>query len=269
MPMPSRFAYYGHSPLAGFADAPMPSCANDFTQALAIELSGARRALDVSGQVAQNFIRSVGALNARGRFTPTILDNKYWFAKLYEYITYEEIRAVGSFRQPAFVMLFIPIFYGLYKQALDNWDARNTAAVSSLWANHFTQAARPDNSSIARWMAGLRTSIVTGVTAHVQGDMAVALELAYRSYVTKYCLSPPPRFDDFRGDFFERNRLVFDRAKADFLLHASQFSPFPVGPELGQFLFAVGEPLAGGLDVDEVYRWRDAAWAQARRRLGQ
>lgn len=37
----------------------------------------------------------------------------------------------------------------------------------------------------------------------------------------------------------------------------------------GQFLFAVGESLAGGLDVDEVYRWRDAAWSEARRRLGQ
>ena len=30
-----------------------------------------------------------------------------------------------------------------------------------------------------------------------------------------------------------------------------------------------GEPLAGGLDVGEVYRWRDVAWAEARRRLGQ
>ena len=74
----------------------------------------------------------------------------------------------------------------------------------------------------------------------------------------------PPRFDEFQPDFFERNCIVFERAKAAFLLHLSQFSPFPVGPEWGQFLFAAGEPLAGGLDVDEVYRWRDAAWSDAR-----
>jgi len=78
----------------------------------------------------------------------------------------------------------------------------------------------------------------------------------------------PPRFDEFQPDFFERNCIVFERAKAAFLLHLSQFSPFPVGPEWGQFLFAAGQPLAGGLDVDEVYRWRNPAWSEARRRLG-
>jgi hypothetical protein len=118
-------------------------------------------------------------------------------------------------------------------------------------------------------MAGMRTSIITGVTAHVRGDMAVALERTYRTFVAKYCLSPSPRFDDFRPDFFDRNRIVFERAKASFLLHASQLGPFPVGPEWGQFLFAQGEALVGGLSVDEVYRWREHAWNEAKQRLGQ
>ena len=99
--------------------------------------------------------------------------------------------------------------------------------------------------------------------------MATAFERAYRSYVAKYCLSPPPRFDEFRPDFFGRNLIVFERSKAAFLLHLSQFSPFPVGPEWGQFLFAKGEPLVGGLDIGEVNRWREAAWSEARRRLSQ
>jgi len=135
--------------------------------------------------------------------------------------------------------------------------------------NHFTRSARPNDSSISGWMDGVRTSIVTGVTAHVQGDMAEALFRTYRSYVAKYCITPLPRFDDFRADFFEHNRPVFERAKASFFLHVSQFSPFPVGPEWGQFLFAQGEPYAGGLDIAEVYRWRDTAWSGARGRLGQ
>ncbi len=118
-------------------------------------------------------------------------------------------------------------------------------------------------------MNDVRESIVTGVTAHVQGDMASALERTYRSYVSKYCLSPPPRFDEYREDFFERNRPTFDRSKGAFLLNLTQFSPFPVSPEMGQFLFASGEPLAGGLDVGEVYRWRATAWSDAKRRLGQ
>jgi hypothetical protein len=68
---------------------------------------------------------------------------------------------------------------------------------------------------------------------------------------------------------FEANWIVFERGKAAFLLHLSQSGPLPVGPEIGQFLFAQGEPLMGGLDVGEAYRWRDTAWSEARRRLGQ
>lgn len=244
-------------------------CRYDIRNAFELEREAARRTLALSAQVANRFIQTVGAVSARGRFIPTVNDNKYWFAKLYEFITYYETTEASNFRHPAFVLHFIPIFYNLYYQALENWTTGKRASVSSLWTTHFTRAGRPDNSSIGAWMNGVQLSIVTGVTAHVQGDMATALEQTYRSYVAKYCLSPPPRFDEFRTDFFDRNRIVFERAKAAFLLHLSQFSPFPVGPEWGQFLFAVGEPLAGGLDIGEVYRWRDAAWSEARRRLGQ
>jgi hypothetical protein len=208
-------------------------------------------------------------LNARGRFTPTIIDNKYWFAKLYEFITYEEIAAMPNFRHPAFVMHFITPFYGLYLQALDTFQSGSPLAVSPLWMRHFTASARPDNSSSAAWMDGVRTSLVTGVAAHIQGDMATALVRTYRSYVAKYCLTSPPPLDTFSPDFFDRNRMVFERAQASFLLHASQLGPFPVGPEFGQYLFAVGARATGSLDLDEVFRWRKQAWADAKGRLGQ
>jgi hypothetical protein len=264
-------ATLGTEPRLGsyLAEPAPPICRYDIRNAFAIEREAARRTLALSAQVANGFIQTIGAVSARGRFIPTVLDNKYWFAKLYEFITYYEIAEASNFRQPAFVLHFIPTFYDLYYQALENWITGKRASVSSLWTSHFTRAGRPDKSSIGAWMIGVQLSIVTGVTAHVQGDMANALEQTYRSYVAKYCLSSPPRFDEFRTDFFDKNRIVFDRAKAAFLLHLSQFSPFPVGPEWGQFLFAKGEQLAGGLDVDEVYRWRDKAWSEARRRLSQ
>ena len=245
------------------------ACAFNFREAPRIEIAAARDTLRLSASVAGNFLRTVGAVGARGRFIPTIIDNKYWFAKLYEFITFEEINAASQFSQPAFVMHFIPHFYGMYHDALNKWLQNDRATVHPLWSLHFHKSARPDNDSIGSWAAGLRTSIVTGVTAHVRGDMATALERTYRSYVAKYCLAPPPRFDEFRSDFFERNRIVFERAKASLLLEASRFGPLPVGPELGQFLFAKGEPFAGGLNIDEVYRWREQAWAEAKRRLGQ
>jgi hypothetical protein len=46
--------------------------------------------------------------------------------------------------------------------------------------------------------------------------------------------------------------------------------PFPVRPEVGQFLLASGEQtVGGGLSIAEIYRWREQAWQKARRRLGQ
>jgi hypothetical protein len=119
-------------------------------------------------------------------------------------------------------------------------------------------------------MNGVLSSIVTGTTAHVQGDMATALERTYRSYVAKYCLSPPPRFDEVRPDFFKMDSIVFKHSQAAFFLHLSQFSPFLVGPEWGQFLFGVGaRRVPGSLDIDLVDQWRDIAWSEAKRRLGQ
>jgi outer membrane protein OmpA-like peptidoglycan-associated protein len=250
------------------APVPPPRCRFDIAAAPAIEREAARRTLALSAEVARRFIRTVGAVGARGRFVPTVIDDKYWFAKLYEQITYEELVAMPDFRHPAFVMHFMPIFYDRYLKALDSFLA-GSGSVSPLWTLHFTSSARPDNSSISAWMSSVRTSIVTGVSAHVRGDMAIALELAYRSYVTKYCLAPPPRFDDFKPDFFVLNRKVFERAQGAFLLHLPQFGPFPVGPEWGQFLFAQGQSIVGGLDLNEVFRWREDAWQTARRRLGQ
>ena len=263
------YGYFGDAPAPRRAPPPPPTCAYNFRDAPRIELEAARRVLSLSGDVSRSFIRSVGALDARGRFTPTILDNKYWFAKLYEFITYEEIRAIGQFRHPAFVMHFIPHFYGLYYDALKAWNENRRSAVGPLWTRHFTLAGRPDVSGVVAWASGVRNSIVSGATAHIQGDMVTALERAYRSYVAKYCLSPPPRLDDFRPDFFETNRIVFDRAKADLLLDAARYSPFPFRPEMGQFVFAMGEPLAGGLNVNDVYQWRENVWATVKRRLGQ
>jgi hypothetical protein len=99
--------------------------------------------------------------------------------------------------------------------------------------------------------------------------MARALEQAYRSYVRKYCLANPP-FDTFKRDFFETMKPVFEKAKAALLLNVSQLGPFPVSPEVGQFILAKGEQtVGGGLSVDRIYSWRAEAWQNARQSLGQ
>ena len=244
-----------------------PRCAN-VAAAAAIERAAARQTLTKSASVASRFIRMLGGLDARGRFSPTVLDDKYWFAKLYELITYFEILRADRLQHPAFLLHFIPVFYNMYSDALDDFQNGNLSRVSALWLTHFRTAARPNVGSFSSWQRGVQNSIVTGVRAHIQGDMATALERAYRSYVSKYCLTNVP-FDTFRVDFFERNRPVFDEVQASFFTELSRLGPFPVSVEVGQAIIGIGAQVSGGLDLDEVFGWRAAAWAEAKRRLGQ
>ena len=68
----------------------------------------------------------------------------------------------------------------MYNRALDAWPAGG--AVHRSRRVHFMNTGRPDTDSIMAWSSGVMTSILTGVTAHIRGDMGQALESAYRSY---------------------------------------------------------------------------------------
>jgi hypothetical protein len=93
------------------------------------ELTAAQQTLRRSAEVSQMFCRNLGALapiavppfgahfGRRPGTVASVLDHKYWFAKLYELMTYYEIRERGRFFYPGFVMYFIPVFYDMYYTA--------------------------------------------------------------------------------------------------------------------------------------------------------
>jgi hypothetical protein len=238
-----------------------PPCPYDFRKSFEIEAREASRTRQQSITVANRFFQTVGAVGRTGRHIPTITDTKYWFAKLYEIITGFEISAARDYKQPGFILHFIPIFYDMYNRALDAWPAGGPA-VSPLWRVHFMNTGRPDMDSILGWSSGVMTSIVTGVTAHIRGDMGQALESAYRSYVSKYCLNPAPPFDTYKQDFFDMG-AVFIQARTAAMSLVTSLGPVPgVGVK-------IGDALGAGLDVSQVNQWRTQAWAEAKRRLGQ
>jgi hypothetical protein len=238
-----------------------PPCPNDFSKSYEIELQGAKRTRQQSIVVSSRFFGTVGAVGRTGRFISTIMDTKYWFAKLYEIITGFEIGSARAYKEPGFVLHFIPIFYDMYNRALDSWDAGG-ASVSPLWRVHFMNTGRPDMDSVLGWSSGVTTSIITGVSAHIRGDMGQALETAYRSYVKKYCLNPAPPFDTYKDDFFAMG-AVFEQGRVAAMSLVASLGPVP---EAGVKL---GEAMGAGLSVGEVNRWRAEAWADAKRRLGQ
>ena len=242
-----------------------------------LDLAGAKTTLVLSSRVASSFVKQLGAIapillppfpqahiGRRPGFQMTVLDDKYWFAKLYELITYFEIRDCARFEQPGFVMHFVPIFYELYHDALQNYLRGNRTQFSQLWLTHFDGLRDGVSPAQPGSMEGAKYSIRTGVTAHVQGDMASALETAYRTWK----INPKPPFETLKRDFFERNRPTFEAAKASFFLDLNDKGPFPFRPDVGQLVIANGEKaVGGGLAVEEVYRWREAAWKEAGLRL--
>jgi hypothetical protein len=100
--------------------------------------------------------------------------------------------------------------------------------------------------------------------------MAPSLERAYRSFSRKYSGVPP--FDTFKTDFFERNRRVFDGVRTtlvnELVNRGMGFAMNGRGVDPG-FAARAGEIIGFGLNIDEIYRWREEAWRTAKRNLGQ
>jgi hypothetical protein len=233
----------------------------------AAELEAAKKTLHQrAAPVTRMFARKVGAVSFSygGRWagpTESVIDHKYWFAKLYELMTYYEIGAHEKFTHPGFIMHFIPVFYDLYYDAVQSFMAGDHKPVSDLWMRHFRG---PTGRASPTAIDTVMFSVVTGVTAHIQGDMAFALETAYRTWAAK----PKPAFAALYDDFFLRNRPIFAVGRAEFFLDVGQKTQSAVRPEVAQLMIGIGEQVAaGGLDVDEVHTWRTAAWRTAERKL--
>ncbi len=198
---------------------------------------------------------------SRTGFQKTVLSDLFWFAKLYELMTYFEIRDRERFTHAGFVMHFIPVFYALYHAAIKQYDANKWNEASPLWQLHFQaalQKRRPGS------LEGITASVRTGVTAHVQGDMQHALVEAYLTWNA----TPKPAFADLKDDFFAQNRPAFDAGRAAFLLEIHDKGPSPVRPEVAQLIIGMGEGvISGGVRIAEVYEWRETAWAAAAAKL--
>ena len=235
-----------------------PPCPNDFSKSFEIEAREASRTRQQSIVVANRFFSNVGAVGRTGRFISTITDTKYWFAKPYEITTGFEISAARDYKEPGFVLHFIPIFYNMYNRALDAWPA---GARFHRYGAAFHEYRPSRQRFHLGWSGGVVTSLITGVTAHIRGDMGQALETAYNSYVSKYCLNPAPPFDTYKRDFFAMG-TVFNQARGGNVTGVVA-RPGPRGRR------ETRRRDGAGLDVAEVNQWRADAWVEAKRRLGQ
>jgi hypothetical protein len=230
---------------------------------LAAELPQARKTLEEADLNAKDYVR---LLQAGGGIKQYPISNLYWFAKLYSDTTYLEIRDLNKVEHPAMIAHFIPIFFGLYKQAIDSYMKRDYQNIPAEWMNHFKSSQDAKVS-----LTGAQVSIESAVPAHIQGDMPKAFVQAYKSFVSKYCPNNPPTLDYFRSSFFGPAALkIFPESQAGLFLELARiFRPPGTSIEQTQLGIRIGSEIFNGLDINTVYKWREQAWEDAKKILKQ
>jgi hypothetical protein len=194
-------------------------------------------------------------------------DLPYWFARLYQYITQYEIAALQTLSYPCFLLHFIPIFYDTYRVAAESFMKRSK--IPSHWQEHFAMASLiVDPSQPVPYGNAVTRSLISGITAHIKGDMAPSLEHAYRSFSTKYSSVPP--FDTYKLDFFDRNLKIFEQVRLtlinEFVNRGLGFAM--MGKSIDPGLASTAANLINaGLNTKEIYGWRDVAWRKAKHNL--
>lgn len=240
--------------------------------ASAEEQREARETLELSTRIASGFVRQLGAvapilippfpsatLGRRPSFQATVLDHRYWFSKLYELVTYEEIQYSMRTEYPGFSLHFIKVFYRLYLTALRG------ERESSLWRTHFAGPPASGNEPVPPTsMYAIEYCVRTGAIAHIQGDMPVALVEAYRTWKA----NPKPPFQDLRRDFIDQSDGAFRAAQARFYIEVNDKIFSPLRPEVGQLAAAMYQTIG---DVQPslpvIGQWRRDAWQQAAQSL--
>lgn len=206
--------------------------------------------------------RTVADSFARGdaKFPPV----GYWFARLYQLITEAEIEARGGLQQPGFLLHFIPFFFEMYAVNVERYSAGMNQAITEAWAPYFAGLHAAD-AQVSEGFLGygyiwrVTDAIFAAVSAHVEGDMAAALTLAYNTYHERYFDSKP--FAEYHADFFERNRPIFDGVRLE--LVQELFVSAGAQPGLAITALTIGDYLGVGRSVDSIYRWRQTAWDEA------
>jgi hypothetical protein len=234
----------------------------------------ARQTLRLSADTAAGFVRQLGALSPilippfpgvtlgkRPGFQQTVLDHKYWFAKLYELVTYQELTYAITTQYPGFTLHFMKVFYLMYYTALQNFMKRS-GLVSPLWATSFTgpPADKDGNPPEASSMEAVQFCVRTGAIAHIQGDMPMALVTGYKTWA----MDPKPDFQDLRSEFIDKSESAFSRAQAAFYLDVNDKTFSPLRPEVGQIgavYYQAVLNIQPSLPV--MFQWRRDAWQKA------
>jgi len=112
-------------------------------------------------------------------------DPKRWFARVYEYVTEEQLAAVrrGAVRHPRWVLALIPRFHDYFIRNVERWERGERTATETQWQRAFlAMEGKKDQDPRRTLYKGLRA----GIIAHIEEDLPRALaEIWVRDYAVR------------------------------------------------------------------------------------
>jgi uncharacterized protein DUF5995 len=189
-------------------------------------------------------------------------DMKYWFAKVYYFVTMHELLQIdaGIYQYPLMKMQEVIAFQATYETNLQAWESGNKDKVESNWRAAF--AAAEDASAWYRTKAyeiGMY-ALLPSMQAHIRFDLPRAIASCYDS---NYAGIPDLSVADFHADF-DAMQPVFDAAQADLQPEidkaATWVSPHLRGdPSNWHWAQSLGFPLKFDVPQEREHTWEKAS----------
>lgn len=143
-------------------------------------------------------------------------DMKYWFAKVYYFVTTHELKAIdaGEYQYPHMKMQEVTQFHAAYKTNLDAWRDGNKDKVEAHWKKAFAAAESEQGGTWYKPRSmELMHMLLPSMQAHIRFDLPRAIATCF---VQHYAGIPGTGMSDFKADF-DAMGPVFDQAQASLL----------------------------------------------------
>lgn len=142
-------------------------------------------------------------------------DPKQWFARVYQYVTEEQLAHLRAGRadNPEWVLRLIPRFHQLYLKNLTAFERGEPT--EKPWAKAWGLAERAGASGSAEDMM---KALLLGVAAHIESDLPRALHATYVEDFAGRCAADPIDYVYFRADYLRMAtvfRIASDRLMAE------------------------------------------------------
>ena len=141
---------------------------------------------------------------------------KYWFAKVYYFVTTHELAAIDSavYLYPHMKMQEVAQFHAAYKANLDAWNAGNKDKVEAHWKKAFEAAESEQGGSLLKPRSmELMHALLPSMQAHIRFDLPRAIATCFALH---HGGIPGTSMADFRTDF-DGMGPVFDKAQTSLL----------------------------------------------------